>query len=154
MARLLCWLSGLDWVALSSLAVAVISFIVAKNTLDDAEDYWKQQKWFDMYVKADQAYNDLDRYRVMYKGMLGVMTTQQAADWNSLMFSIRSTHTMAAVFPKCDVIDKLFGATDDFAEPLNAFEDGRMSPFADAVEGLRQMAKLNPVVLELRNLPK
>jgi hypothetical protein len=154
MERLLHWLSALDWVAVSSLAIAVISFFVAKKTLDDAEEYWKQQKWFDIYVKADQAYNDLDRYRTIYKGVKGVMTTQQETDWNNLMFSIRNTHTMAAVFPKCIVIDKLFVATDNFEDASNAFEDERMPQFLDAVESLRRMARLNPVVLELKKLPE
>jgi hypothetical protein len=125
-----------------------------RKTLKDAEEYWKQQKWFDLYGKADQAYNDLDRYRETYKGVTGIMTEQQATDWNNLMISIRNVHTMAMVFPVCEVITKLAEATDHFEHPSHASFVTRMPMFADAVEGLRQMARLNPEVLKLRRLPK
>jgi len=55
-------LGSLDWVAISALFVAILSFFVARKTLKDAEDSWKQEKWFDLYAKADEGYNTLDRY--------------------------------------------------------------------------------------------
>ena len=103
-------LTASDWIAMASLVVAavslfvaVVSFVVARKTLIDAEEYWKQQKWFDLYAKSNQAYDDLQLYRVKYKGTTGLLTQQQGSDWNQLMISMRSLHAMVMVFPVCPV---------------------------------------------------
>jgi hypothetical protein len=150
MCRILSFLSSLDWVALSALFVAILSFVVARKTLKDAEDIWKQQKWFDLYAKADEGYNTLDRYCTIYKAVAGIGTVQQAEDWNNLIFLIRQVHSMAMVFPKHPAIDKLVKATTSFNNPANAFEPWRLPLFLEAVMDMRDMAVLNPSVLEIR----
>jgi len=147
MHRILCFLGSLDWVSITALFVAVLSFVVARKTLNDAEDSWKQQKWFDLYSKADEGYNTLDRYCTDYKGTAGVLTVQQAADWNNLMSVIRQVHAMAMVFPKHPAIDKLVAATTPFDTPASALEQERLKHFLNAVGDLREMALLNPSVL-------
>jgi hypothetical protein len=65
-ARTLNFLFSLDWVSITALFVAVLSFVIARKTLNDSEDSWKQQKWFDLYAKADEGYDTLDRYCTDY----------------------------------------------------------------------------------------
>jgi hypothetical protein len=146
MRRVICFLLALDWVAISSLVVAIAAFVVARKTMKDAEEDWKQRKWFDLYFKADEAYNELDYYRTAYSGQPIPKTPEQASDWNKLMFLIRQAHSMATVFPKTEAIDKLFAATD-FGDPAGAFDPGRLKTFMDAVEALRQKALIKPSIL-------
>lgn len=81
--------------------------VVAQKTLKDAEEFWKQQKWFDLYAKADEGYDTFEFYCTTYKGTKGIGTTQQDDDWNNLMLLIRRVHSMAMVFPKHPAIEKL-----------------------------------------------
>jgi hypothetical protein len=150
MCRTLTFLRSLDWVSVSALFVAILSFVVARKTLKDAEDSWKQEKWFDLYAKADEGYNTLDQYCTVYKAAVGIQTVQQAEDSNSLMSLIRQVHAMAMVFPKHAAIDKLVQATSEFNNPASAFASGRLPLFLEAVMDLRDMAALDPSVLEIR----
>src|SRR5882762_8543651 len=70
MCRILHSLASLDWVAVSAVFVAIVALRVAVKTLKDAEDFWKQQKWFDLYAKADEAYDTFDKYRKKYKHLM------------------------------------------------------------------------------------
>lgn len=149
MPRILNFLFSLDWVSIAALFVAVLSFVVARRTLKDAEDAWKQQKWFELYAKADEGYNTLDQYRTVYKGTAGVLTSQQTDDWNNLMSVIRQVHAMAMVFPKHPAIDKLVAATTPFDNPASALEEERLKEFLEAVMDLRDMALLNPSILSI-----
>jgi hypothetical protein len=53
MCRILSFVRSLDWIAISALVVGIVALFVARKTLKDAEEFWKQQKWFDLYAKAD-----------------------------------------------------------------------------------------------------
>jgi hypothetical protein len=151
----------LDWVAASALIVAVVSFVVARKTLMDAEDSWKQQKWFDLYAKADEGYDTLDKYRKTWEGHLnpkvpaphGVDIWKRESDWNNLMFLIKRVHSMAMVFPRHAAIGKLVAATQ-FNTPEdafeNAFQDERFGMFFNAVQDIREMALLDKSILERR----
>jgi len=150
MHRIISFLAALDWVAVSALFVAVVSFFVARKTLLDAEDFWKQQKWFDLYAKADEAYDTFERYRTIYKVYQDPTWNQgHTEDWNNLMFLIRRVHSMAMVFPKHPAIDKLVEATL-FSTPQDAFQDQRRKLFFDAVQDMREMALLDSSILEIR----
>jgi len=150
MCRALHFLSALDWVAISALFIAVWSFVIARKTLKDAEEFWKQQKWFDLYAKADEAYDTFDKYRSKYKGLnRPEFLVDHAANWNELMFLIRRVHSMAMVFPKHNAIDKLVTATT-FNTPEDAFQDERLKLLFDAVQDMREMAVLDPSILEIR----
>jgi len=144
------FLGALDWVAISALFIAMLSFVVARKTLKDAEEFWKQQKWFDLYAKADEGYDTFDRYCRNCRGMnRPELRVEHAADWNELMFLIRRVHSMAMVFPQHPAIDKLVKATT-FNTPEDAFQDGRLKLFFDAVQDMREMAVLDPSILEIR----
>jgi len=150
MCKILTFFGSLDWVAISALVVAIVSLFVARKTLKDAEEFWKQQKWFDLYAKADEAYDTLDRYCTTYRGLnRPEILVSHADDWNDLMFLMRRAHSMAMVFPKHPAIDKLVKATS-FNRPEDAFEEGRLNLFSEAVGDMREMAVLDPSILELR----
>lgn len=151
MSRLLSFLSTSDWIAISALFVAVVSFFVARKTLKDAEESWKQQKWFDLYAKADEGYDTFDVYCATYKGFHNPeMNAGHANDWNNLMFVIRRVHSMAMVFPKHSAIDKLVKATTGFLTTEDALQPWRLKLFFDAVQEMRDMAALDPSILERR----
>ncbi len=150
MCRLLSFLGSLDWVAISALVVAICALYVGWRTLDNAEESWIQQKWFDLYAKADETYDLLDWYCTVYSGSPQPQTPAQASDWNKLMYPIKRAHSMAMVFPKHPAIDKLIQATDNFNNPADAFLAWRKPRFLDAVQDLRDLAKLDPSVLKIR----
>ncbi len=150
MHQMLIRVGSLDWVAISALFVAIVSFFVAQKTLKDAEEFWKQQKWFDLYAKADEGYDTFERYCISYKGLHQLEMRPDHTDaWNELMFLIRRVHSMAMVFPKYSAIDKLVKATS-FNTPENALEEWRLKLFFDAVQDMREMAVLDKSILEIR----
>jgi hypothetical protein len=151
MCLILTFLGSLDWAAISALVVAIVSLFVARKTLKDAEEFWKQQKWFDLYAKADEGYDTFDRYCTDYKAFLPhpEMHLSHPDAWDNLMFLIRRVHSMAMVFPKHPSIDKLAKATE-FSTPQNALEEWRLKLFSEAVEDMREMAVLDPSILEIR----
>jgi len=125
MCRILHLLGSLDWIALFALVVAIAALYVAQKTLKDAEEFWKQQKWFDLYSKADEGYDTFEFYCTTYKGTKGISTAQHGDDWNRLMLLIRRVHSIAMVFPKHPAIDKLAKATS-FKTPADALEEWRL----------------------------
>jgi hypothetical protein len=141
-------LSSSDWIALGSLAVAGAAFVVAWVTLREAEDDWRQMKWFDLYFRADEGYNALEKYQTVHAGLLKVQTAQQATDWNDLMFQIRLIHTTALVFPQNADVDNLIASTSAFQNPANAFDPHRLPQMMKAIQGLRDRAKLKQKVLK------
>jgi len=150
MYRILNFVGSLDWVAISALFVAIVSFFVARKTLKDAEESWKQQKWFDLYAKADEGYDTFDRYCMAYKALQHPATHLSHIEaWNNLMFLIRRVHSMAMVFPKHPAIDKLAKATS-FNTPAGALEEWRLKLLFEAVQDMQEMAVLDPSILEIR----
>ena len=150
MCRILHFLAALDWVAVTALFIAVVSFFVARKTLLDAEDFWKQQKWFNLYAKADEGYDAFEFYCTNYKLLQkSDWSLAQGEDWNKLMLLIRRVHSMAMVFPKHAAIDKLVKATT-FNTPDGVFEEWRRKLFFDAVQDMREMALLDSSILEMR----
>ena len=150
MSKILSAFSTSDWIAISAVIVAVVSFFVARKTLKDAEEFWKQQKWFDLYAKADEAYDTLEMYRTNYSVHEPPgSNVRHATDWNDLIFLVRRVHAMAMVFPKHSAIDKLVEATE-FDEPATVYDESRRKLFSEAVEAMREMAVLDPSILEIR----
>ena len=72
---------------------------------------WKQRKWFDLYFKADEAYDALERFQVLYPDPMNLTTTEGKQEWNELMRIMRAVHRMAVVFPQNAAIDELLSAT-------------------------------------------
>jgi hypothetical protein len=150
MSWMLSFVHSLDWVAISALVVGIVALFVARKTLKDAEEFWKQQKWFDLYAKADEGYDTFDRYCTTYKMSPHPETNIGHMEaWNNLMFLIRRVHSMAMVFPQHPAINKLVKATS-FDAPGDALEEWRLKLFLEAVQDMREMAVLDPSILEIR----
>ena len=164
MYALWSFLARLDWMSISGIFVAAVSLwvairalnvsnetlAVARKTLQDADEDWAQRKWFDLCVKADEAFNLLDRFRQVHPP-ISMNPEQKHQDWTEVMLAIRRAHTMSLVFPKNPAIDKLHAATSVFGDMQHAYSETHLAAFLDATEDLRDMAKLKPEVL---NLPK
>src|SRR5229473_5734568 len=54
--------------ALAAVWVARSSLSQAQRVADRDQRDWRQRKWFDLYFKADEAYDALDRFQVLYPG--------------------------------------------------------------------------------------
>ncbi|MGC2150916.1 MAG: hypothetical protein WA618_02655 [Terriglobales bacterium] len=157
LTRITSFLAARDWTAIIALAVAIWSLYVGrkaldvgKKTLENDEESWNQQKWFDLYAKADEAYDLLDWYCTVYQNSPNPQTPRQASDWNNLMYQIKRAHSMAMVFPKHDAINNLLQATGTFSNPADAFLPWRNPMLFDAVEDLRELAFLDPSILKKR----
>jgi hypothetical protein len=67
-------------VALASLFVSVVATLIAKSSLNRSEESirraervadrdqkdWRQRKWFDLYLKANEAYDALEKCQIVY----------------------------------------------------------------------------------------
>jgi hypothetical protein len=151
---------GLDMasliVSIASLLAAIAAVWIAKSSLAQARQVaereqkeWKQRKWFDLYFKADEAYDALDHFRVKYPNSLSPDwgSAQWENDWNDLMRVMRTANRMAVVFPKNAATDALFGSTGAFSDPTEALSRDRLQQLLDAGEELRQKALVDPSVL-------
>jgi hypothetical protein len=149
-----CGLSLSDWVGIANLlaavgaiVVAVRALVVARGTLQEAEENWRQQKWFDLYAKADEAHSLLVRYKKIYPTVLQNPTTEGKQDWNALMSVFLEAYTMAGCFPVNPAVNSLLAATGAFTGLADAYDETRFTKLGDAVEELRQRALLKPSVL-------
>jgi hypothetical protein len=161
MCPLWSFLARLDWMSISGVFVAAVSLwvairalnvsnetlAVARKTLQDADEDWAQRKWFDLYMKADEAFNLLYRFRQVHPAVGSMNPAQQTQDWNLVILTIRQAHTMALVFPKNAAIDKFLAATSVFGDMQHGYDRDYLKEFLDANEDLRDMAKLKPEVL-------
>jgi hypothetical protein len=125
------------------------SLEITKQAVEQARLSWAQQKWFDLYFKADQAYNALEHYQTAYQGCNpAAPSAAQMNDHNQVMYLIREAYTMAVVFPKNEAIDALFANTN-FSNPVDALSKDRLKSLGDALELLRQRALVNKSVLDV-----
>jgi hypothetical protein len=146
-------------IAFAALLIAWWTLIVTKQSVERARIDWAKEKWFDLYFKADQAYNALDEYQALHQGCNpAVCSPEQERDHNKLMDMFREACTMAAVFPKNPATDALFKSVN-FTSVNDALSKERLKVLSDALDLLRQNALVNSDVLriepeksELRNL--
>lgn len=132
-----------------TLKVTLDSLKVTKDSIERSRIDWAKQKWFDLYFKADQAYNALDEYQALYKGCNpAICSPQQEKDHNELMDTFREACTMAAVFPKNEAIDALYNSVK-FTGIVDALSKERLDALSDALELLRQKALINADVLNV-----
>jgi hypothetical protein len=125
------------------------SLEITKQAVEQGRINWAQQKWFDLYFKADQAYNALERYQSVYRGSNpAAPSAQQMQDHNQVMYLFREAYTMAVVFPKNGATDGLFASTN-FSNPAEALSKDRLKAVSDALELLRQKALVNKSALDV-----
>jgi hypothetical protein len=143
--------------AIVSLLVGVAAVLVAKSSLSQAMRVadrelkdWKQRKWFDLYFKADEAYDMLERFQVLYPDPSDLLTDEGKEEWNDLMLVMRAVNRMAVVFPKNPAIDNLLSTTAIFKDPHLALSGEQRKRVFDAVEGIRQQALIGDLSV-LRN---
>lgn len=142
-------------VAVASLLVGIAATWIAGSSLSQARRVaegekrdWKQRKWFDLYLRADQAYDALDHFQTTYPSTEseGWGSPEWLERWNDLMRTMRSVNRMAVVFPQNPAVDTLFNATSGFTGADEALSKDRLQRLMDAIEGLRQKALVDPVV--------
>jgi hypothetical protein len=143
-------------VATASLFASTAAVWIGRSTLFQAERVadrdrkdWVQRRWFDLYFKADEAYDALDRFQASHPSPLAADWDyeQRHRDFNDLMQTMRAVHRIAGVFPKNAAVDALLNATAAFAQPEEATSKDRLVKILDAVEGVRQKALLDVGVL-------
>jgi hypothetical protein len=141
--------------SIASVAVSVAAVCIAKSSLSQAKRFadrdqrsWRQRKWFDLYLKANEAYDSLDRFQGLYVGTASFSATARTPefekDWNQLIGPFREVHAMAVVFPKNSVTHELFLSTGFSNDPkeavLLALSKDHLEKVFNAVEGIRQRA--------------
>ena len=144
-------------ISVASLLVSLASLYVARSSLAQAGQVaerdrrdWKQRKWFDLYLKAREFYDSLARFQAHYKSDSPALWDDPdiRKDYTELILLIRKAHSMAAVFPRHQVITDFCKSTAVFRDPNEALSKDRLSKIFDAIEGLRQMALVEPSVLD------
>lgn len=138
-------------VALASVVVAIAAYWIAKRTLDLAAMDWRQRKWVELYFKGNDVYDLMDRFQTNYPDPSLLGSDQDCTrEFNFVMSTMRSLHTMAVVFPRNPEVDKLTDATAIFGGGKThlAFSKIALNNIAEALEGIRQRCLLETRVLE------
>ncbi len=151
------------WVSVVSLAVAVIvsavslylskaSVRIAENSLKltkelaerDLRD-WTQRKWFDVYDAAEIFRTLLEKFQVKYDSKLA--TREFESDAHDLTFAARRMIRFACVFPQNPTINALFSCVNKWNLEENLFSKEMTAEYDDAIERLRQQAKVPAEVI-------
>jgi hypothetical protein len=144
-------------VAAASLLASVAAAFTAKSALSQArrvadrdQKDWKQRKWYDLYFKADEAYDALDRFQSSYPSTSSPSwnTEEMLKESHDLMHTMRTVHRIALVFPQNQEVKALFDATTAFKNMEEATSKDRLSKVLDAVEGIRQRSLIDVSVLD------
>jgi len=138
-------------VAVASLVLSAVATLVAKSSLSQAKQVadrdqrdWRQRKWADMYLKADETYDALDRFHVLSDSW---DPEEREREWSDLMRLIRGAHAMAVVFPQNPAVGAFLSSTAVFKNE-KIVSDDRLSKVFDAVDLIRQKALLPAAILE------
>lgn len=165
-----CFASGINyesatfWVTVTSLAVAVIVSVVslylskvsvriAENSLKltkelaerDLRD-WTQRKWFDLYDAAEIFRTLLERFQVKYDKKLATIDFED--DAHELVFAARRMIRFGCVFPQNPTVNALFSCVNKWNLEENFFSKEMASDYDDAIEDLRQQAKVPAEVIQ------
>jgi hypothetical protein len=136
--------------SVAALFVARSSLNLARHVADRDRRDWTQRKWFDLYLKTNEAYDELEAFQSRYDKTSDT-PTEFKRDWNNLMFRFRTVHAMASVFPKSPVVDQLFSATAVFKDLEEGLSKDRLRVVFDALDTVRQMAYTDSDVLTKAN---
>jgi hypothetical protein len=165
-----CLASGINyehanfWVAVASLGVALIvsavslylskaSVRISENSLKltkelaerDLRD-WMQRKWFDLYDAAEIFRTLLERFQVKYERKLP--TKEFENDAHELTFAARRMVRFACVFPQNPTVNSLFACINKWKLDENLFSKGMAADYDDAIEALRQQAKVPAEIIQ------
>ena len=143
-------------VALASLLLGLAAVRISKSSLSQAEQVavrdqrdWKQRKWYDLYFKADDAYDAVDHYKTQYPNPLLPNEDDPARiiAWNNLMLTIKTVHRIAMVFPINSAIDALVSATVTFDYTTQTISNDQLTTLFDAVQNIRDISRIDISVL-------
>ncbi len=152
------------WVAVASLAVAVIVSVVSlylskvsvrisESSLNLAKELaerdlrdWTQRKWFDLFDAAENFRTLLERFQVKYKGRLA--TKEFEDDAHELVFAARRMLRFASVFPQNPTLDAFFSCIKKWNFEENLFSKEMAADYDDAIEGFRQQARVPAEVIK------
>ncbi len=149
-------------VGIASLVIAVAAALIAKSSLSQAkqvaardEKDWKQRKWFDLYFKADEAYDALERFQALYPSTSspGWDTPEWDRETHDLMRIMRTVNRVALAFiPQSGEIPAEIQALLNASAVFKNIKDEgtskeQKSNLFNAVEGLLPKAQLDGSVL-------
>ncbi|MHB1794502.1 MAG: hypothetical protein ACYCPO_06005 [Acidobacteriaceae bacterium] len=122
----------------------------AKQVAERAHTEWRQRTWYDLYFKADEAYDALDHFLTQYPNapLPGKVTDERSRQWNDLICTMRTVQRIATVFPINSVTDKLVSATCIPDKTTQTISDEQRRKLFDAVDGVRGKALVDRSVLE------
>jgi hypothetical protein len=151
-------------VALASLFVSIVATYIAKTSLNRSEESirqaervadrdqkdWRQRKWFELYLKANEAYDTLEKFQIEYGAtpQSPDNAKKYKSDFNNLMYVFRAVHALAMVFPIDPVVTELCLATADFEEVENIFSTERLKRIFEAMNSVREKALVDTAVLD------
>lgn len=137
-------------IAVASLVVSIVSAVIARSSLIHGKQVaewtqreWRERKWVEMYLKANEVYDALDRFRVLSESW---SEEEQEREWNYLISVIRSAHAMAVVFPINPALEAFLKSTVVFKIERTVSEE-LLSKVFEAVELIRDKAKIDGAVL-------
>lgn len=148
-------------ISVISVPISFIALFISKASLSQAKTVadrdlkdWRQTKWFDLYLSANEAYDELDRFQALYCDTPyeeNISTPAFVTDWNNLNRLIRLAHAMAGVFPINKIVTQLFDNTTLSADRTEAcskiFSKEYKKNFFDAVDDLRLSALVDGSIL-------
>jgi hypothetical protein len=126
-------------VSISSAIIAQSSLIQTKKVAEREQREWRERKWIEMYLKANEVHDALDRFRVLSSSW---SDHELEREWNYLMSVIRSAHAMAVVFPINPALDTFLKASAVFKTETTV-SDELLSKVFDAIELIRDKAKMD-----------
>jgi hypothetical protein len=143
-------------VSVAAALIAKSSLVQAKQVADRDQQDWKQRKWFDLYFKAEEAYDTLERFRASYPSTsaLGWGTPECNRKRDDLMLTMRTVHCIALAFiPRSGEIppeiQALFDATTGFHNiEADGISESQKTKMFDAVEKLVPRVRLHSSILD------
>ena len=140
-------------VSIVSLYLSKASVRISQNSLDltkelaerDLRD-WTQRKWFDLYDSAEIFRTLLEKLQVKYNKPLA--TTEFENEVHELTFAARRMLRVACVFPQNPTVNALFACVNKWNLAENLFSKEMAAEYDDAIEGLRQQAKVSAEIIQ------
>jgi hypothetical protein len=136
------------WIARASLLRAEDSIQQAKQIADRDQRDWRQRKWFDLYLKASEAYDALESFQIRCLDSNYLATGEWKRGINDLVGLFRRVHAMALVFPVNPVVTELCLSTAAFTGLEEVRSKDRLERIFDVLDKLREKALVDTTVLE------
>jgi len=117
----------------------------AKQIADREREDWKQQKWFDLYLVANEAHYQLMSFQAKYKS--GLYPQLLREDVERVANCIGLAYARAMVFPVNQAVTDFCMSTSAVTTPEDMLSTVKLNQISDAVEAIRQKALVDASVL-------